>query len=116
MDRLTFGGCFCDIALCAEKPGSPVCGDGGCTQRKVWERLKQYEDLEEQGRLVELPCKIGTTVYRICKKKYDVDGYGMQWCEGWGIVTHGFSMGNMNELGKTVFLTREEAAKALKVR
>lgn len=80
------------------------------------QRLAHYEDLEEQGRLVELPCKIGTTVYRICKKKYDVDGYGMQWCEGWGIVTHGFSMGNMNELGKTVFLTREEAAKALKVR
>lgn len=77
-------------------------------------RLEQYEDAEAKGRLVELPCKVGDTVYRVCKKKYDVDGYRMQWYEDWGIVTHGFSLGNMNELGKTVFLTREEAEAALK--
>lgn len=28
-----------------------------------FERLAQYEDLEEQGRLVVLPCKVGDTVY-----------------------------------------------------
>lgn len=27
------------------------------------ERLKEYEDLEEQGRLVKLPCKVGDTIY-----------------------------------------------------
>lgn len=27
------------------------------------EKLKQYEDLEEQGRLLRLPCKVGDTVY-----------------------------------------------------
>jgi hypothetical protein len=26
-------------------------------------KLKEYEDLEEQGRLVKLPCKVGDTVY-----------------------------------------------------
>ena len=26
-------------------------------------KLQHYEDLEEQGRLIELPCKIGDTVY-----------------------------------------------------
>lgn len=26
-------------------------------------KLKEYEDLEEQGRLINLPCKVGDTVY-----------------------------------------------------
>lgn len=29
------------------------------------EQLKEYEDLEEQGRLVKLPCKVGNTYYSI---------------------------------------------------
>ena len=29
------------------------------------EKLAYYEDLEEQGRLITLPCKIGDTVYGI---------------------------------------------------
>ena len=41
MERLTFEGNFCDIAQCRELP----CKYGGnCTQRLVWERLKQFED------------------------------------------------------------------------
>lgn len=44
MDRLTFEGRFCDIAQCIETPGDSFCEDGYCPQRKVWERLKQYED------------------------------------------------------------------------
>jgi hypothetical protein len=31
----------------------------------VYRKLKDYEDLEEQGRLVILPCKVGDTVYAI---------------------------------------------------
>ena len=30
---------------------------------KVYFKLKDYEDLEEQGRLIKLPCKVGDTVY-----------------------------------------------------
>lgn len=42
MERLTFDGNFCDISQCREL----LCPHGGsCTQRKVWERLKAYEDL-----------------------------------------------------------------------
>lgn len=42
MNRLTFDGNFCEIAQCRELP----CTHGGsCTQRKVWEKLKAYEDL-----------------------------------------------------------------------
>ena len=44
MDRLTFEGRFCDIAQCTETPGGSFCEDGYCSQRKAWERLKQYED------------------------------------------------------------------------
>ena len=44
MDRLTFEGGFCDIAQCTETPGGSFCEGGDCSQRKVWERLKQYED------------------------------------------------------------------------
>ncbi len=44
MKRLTFDGNFCDIAQCTEVPGGSYCEDGACTQRKVWERLKAYED------------------------------------------------------------------------
>lgn len=36
-----------------------------CIMRKSLQRLKEYEDLEEQGLLFRLPCKVGDTVYRI---------------------------------------------------
>ena len=41
MERLTFDGNFCDIAQCRELPCQY---NGACSQRKVWERLKAYED------------------------------------------------------------------------
>ena len=41
MERLTFEGNFCDIAQCRELPCKY---DGNCTQKEVWERLKQFED------------------------------------------------------------------------
>lgn len=66
--------------------------------------------------VIVLPCKIGDTVYRICKRKYDVDGYGMQFIEDWGIIRNAFSLKMYHELGKTVFLTREAAEEVLKAR
>ena len=33
--------------------------------RMILEKLAKYEDLEEQGRLVKLPCKVGDTVYHV---------------------------------------------------
>ena len=44
MERLTFEGNFCDIAQCSEVLGGSFCEDGACSQKKVWERLKAYED------------------------------------------------------------------------
>lgn len=44
MERLTFEGKFCDIAKCSSTPGGSFCEDGACGWRRVWERLKAYED------------------------------------------------------------------------
>ena len=43
-ERLTFDGNFCEIARCKETRWGKYCPDGACSQRKVWERLKKYED------------------------------------------------------------------------
>lgn len=42
MKRLTYEGNFCDIAMC--DTGESCCPKGGCSSKKVWERLKAYED------------------------------------------------------------------------
>lgn len=53
MDRLTFEGNFCDISRCQNTPGGSFCEDGACSQRKVWERLKEYEDTERRPEEVQ---------------------------------------------------------------
>ena len=50
MERMTFEGNFCDIAQCREIP-CPY--NGACSQRKVWERLKAYEDTGLEPESVE---------------------------------------------------------------
>lgn len=113
MKRLTFEGLFCDIAMCRENP-CPY--DGMCSQRKTWERLKEYEDAEQAGRLVVLPCKFGDPLYRIRRFKR-----GKNWTkEAAHIMSTTMTMNNVADIlfggvmGKTVFLTREEAEAALK--
>ena len=45
MERLTFEGNFCDISQCiGEHRMTSMCEDGDCDARKVWYRLKEYED------------------------------------------------------------------------
>ena len=36
-----------------------------CKDKQIYEKLREYEDLEEQGLLVKLPCKVGDKVYII---------------------------------------------------
>lgn len=84
------------------------------------EKLADYEDLEEQGLLVRLPCKVGDDLYCIVNgevKKLKVHSFGVpdfeitdiefKYVDGFKIVRF------VGELGKTVFLTREEAEKKL---
>ena len=104
------------------------------------EQLKEYEDADEQGALVMLPCKVDDTLYEI-----DLPEYGAITCkvlrvlaanqryanatEGEIIravsvlvlVTEGHGEGSSYEFceedfGKTVFFSREEAEAALKER
>ena len=41
------------------------CDEGYCAM----EKLAEYEDLEEQGKLLKLPVAVGDTVYHICALK-----------------------------------------------
>lgn len=162
MERLTFEGNFCDIAQCREIP-CPY--NGACSQRKVWERLKAYEDTglepeevlpkdkadeialklmrladlesicsytrlrelaeaDKDGRVVMLPCKVGDRLYEVTGRKtisvykvrairVELFGLFIEWDIVEGFVWQSLSSISAGEIGKTVFLTREEAEKAL---
>nr|DAP10235.1 MAG TPA: hypothetical protein [Caudoviricetes sp.] len=47
----------------ATPSGEPVEWENN--RHNVLQKLAEYEDLEEQGRLIKFPCKIGDVVYRI---------------------------------------------------
>ena len=84
------------------------------------EKLARYEDLEEQGRLITLPCKIGDTVWNIrwwddITKTRVIDGETyFRHIMKHKVTKSQFSLFDYEELGKTVFLTKEEAEAALK--
>ena len=73
-------------------------------------QLSQYEDLKEQDRLVVLPCKIGTRVYRI------VPDSSVTWPDPpeYKVIWDTFRLQDVGAFGKTVFLSEEEANVALK--
>ena len=159
MERLTFEGNFCEIARC----GYPTCPyKDGCSQKQVWERLKQYEDTkrtpeqiealeaaimgktvaqitefeglpiarlrelavaDQKGRVIVLPCKVGQRVFALldtdkhiseCEVKQIGLGNEIGFVGLEPIGARGREYGvALNGFGKTVFLTREEAEKAL---
>lgn len=96
-------------------------GAGDCdTIKDMINRLAELEDLEEQGLLVRLPCKVEDSLYCIVNgevKKLKVHSFGVpdfeitdiefKYVDGFKIVRF------VGEVGKTVFLTREEAEKKL---
>lgn len=75
----------------------------------AFEKLKRYEDAEEQGLLLRLPCKVGDTVYRVSIIGRDLNGKPY-----YKIKEKSFAFVWLEKLGKTVFLTREEAEAKLK--
>ena len=83
---------------------------------KAIKKLSDYEDLEEQGLLVRLPCKVGDSVFIIVGK--DISKQGIRKIEISDDViifktNRQKRIFNVSEFGKTVFLTREEAEKKL---
>lgn len=132
MKRITFEGNFCEIARCKEVK-CPY--DTDCSQKQVWERLKQYEDsklspedasnlhailrlgdgmtlmrlrelavADQEGRAIILPCKV-----------YETDGVRVYEHTVREIIyeTAGGPAFDKNAIGKSIFLTSEEAEKAL---
>lgn len=95
--------------------------------RIVLKKLCDYEDLEEQGLLVRLPCKVGTEVFcffpgdshytkcqikkiEICSSIFGNICYFAEPVRQKGYCCRYFDY----EFGKFLFLTREEAEKKLK--
>lgn len=95
-------------------------------------KLADYEDLEEQGRLIKLPCKVGDTVWdndcgRPCA--YTITAFSFGECEEYicepvttkevvfyyenssRSITGSFAE---SEIGKSVFLNKSEAEAKLK--
>ncbi len=86
--------------------------------------LKKYQEADKDGRVVVLPCKVGDRLYEVTGRKtisvYKVRairvklfGLFIEWDIEEGFVWQSLAGINAGEIGKTVFLTREEAEKAL---
>lgn len=103
--------------------------------RNLWamadlrERLKEYEDLEEQGRLLKLPCKVGDKIFldfagfekdidKFTVKDFHLDcfedGKTILFCDYESNDKALSGQIDVTEFGKTVFLTKSEAEAKLK--
>ena len=99
----------------------------------AYKKLKAYEDLEEQGRLVILPCKVGDTVYCIFNRytkctfnneefdecscqgcEYECDSKKENYVQDMRAYSLDWIVTNLKNFGKTVFLTKSEAEAKLK--
>lgn len=80
------------------------------------ERIRELMEADRAERLVVLPCKVGDTIYHISKvrtshfedDKIIIDDEGR-----WKIYEMPFTLIHLPYIGKSYFLTREEAEAAL---
>ena len=98
----------------------------GCESKKSaeWVRLQELAEADKGGRVMVLPCKVGDRLYEVTGRKtisvykirairVELFGLFIEWDIVEGFVWQSLSGINDGEIGKTVFLTREEAEKAL---
>ena len=71
------------------------------------DRLRGLAEADKDGRVVVLPCRAGSTVYRLQYIEQTPGRFVV------GVAEIKFALIRLEEFGKTVFLTREEAEKAL---
>lgn len=113
------------IRECGDKLCKDICDDiecdcSKCELEKALEKLADYEDLEEQGLLVRLPCKVGEKLWCIVDSAirelrvhhFDMPAFGttdivFRYADGFKLERF------VGEIGKTVFLTCEAAEKKL---
>lgn len=76
----------------------------------IRKKLSHYEDLKEQGLLLELPCKVGDTVWLVVHNELHF------WNEDpeYFIAESKFSLPYLEQMGQRIFLTKEEAEAKLK--
>lgn len=83
------------------------------------EELDELIKAKAEGRLVVLPCKVGTRVWVIgqdcdlCHDMHTEEPCLFGDCEYRKVIESVFLPGMTDEFGKTVFLTREAAEKAI---
>lgn len=88
------------------------------------DRLEKLAEADKDERVVVLPCKVGDRLYEVTGRKtisvykvrairVELFGLFIEWDIVDGFVWQSLAGINAGEIGKTVFLTREEAEKAL---
>lgn len=92
---------------------------------EIYNRLAELEDKIEAGTLIELPCKVGDVVYEAINDKYSstlpfiqetiiekivITKNGLRL----KLARNSFYETAISSLGKTIFLTKDEAEKRLK--
>ena len=103
------------MATCKECIHSECCFmQYGKTNALKWQSELGCKNFKDRSRFVELPCKVGDSVFCLNPNctfhAVRVDGANVEL-----ITSQGFIL-NQSLIGKTVFLTREEAEQALKER
>lgn len=88
-------------------------------------RLRELAEADKDGRVVVPPCKVGDRLYEVTGRKtisvykvrairVELFSLFIEWDIVEGFVWQSLAGINAEEIGKTVFLTREEAEEALK--
>lgn len=106
--------CRVEEGACIGKPYTCPDQTPGCPEIIVaLNVLARYEDEEEQGRLIHLPCRMHATIYLIVTKRarsYSAKQFRF-------IKTSELTWGNLETVlrnfGKSVFLNRDEAEAAM---
>ena len=109
----------------ATPSGEPVKWEDN--RHNVLQKLADYEDLEEQGLLLRLPCKIGDTIYEVSYenrefvikehivKEFIYRTYRFPRIEIYCENENGFlACNNIGKLDECLFLTKAEAEQKLK--
>lgn len=113
MERLTIR---IDGEAYIEKVANKYCEDvcssrnrcNDCPIRDAFNKLAHYEDLEEQGRLIELPCKVGDEFWEL-NDVHDIPAIYPRYAH---TLLHCIYV--LERLGRRAFLTKEEAEAKLK--
>lgn len=126
MERMTYKGktktAYCDYSI-----------------REIVDKLAEYEDAEEDGLLIKLPCRVGDRTYQVVTKNECIQKGGCTCCttacgsncncdyytgnsetctnytanDAYQIISRGFKLSDFVDFGKTVFTTKAEAEQAL---